>query len=342
MHTTDTTAADEAAMIDKLKATTALIRDWQISAGVSDRALPKRFPQIGSTRTWSRLYSGELDALNIEEQLGAVEAVWSLIEDLGKQVVSVARDDLSLVANFRQAYLTARSQRSTPARVIFVLADTSCGKSTAIDLHQKKWGATNIVIEGTDTWGNRSRPFLKALLVKLGVPINNQDSTADMLDKAVGKINSCSLDLVVDEAHHLRPEMLNALISLVNRTRAIVSLFAMPTLWQKLQMKAWEEVRQLTGNRMAALIAYDRPLAADVCKMLDAGLIGHTIDPKALMAEAESLAKRAPALGNMAFIREILFRAVSAGDIGSLDAKGLHDIGIATENARSIRKGAVK
>ncbi len=337
-----TTAAEEAAMIEKLKATTALIRDWQTSAGVSDRALPKRFPQLGSARTWSRLYAGDIESLNIEEQLGCVEAVWSLIEDLSKQVISVARDDLSLVANYRQAYLTARSQRSTPARVIFVLADTSCGKSTAIDLHQKKWGATNIVIEGTDTWGNRSRPMLKALLEKISVPINNQDSTTDMLDKAVAKINAGSLDLVIDEAHHLRPEMLNTLISLVNRTKAIVSLFAMPTLWQKLQMKAWEEVRQLTGNRMAALISYDRPLAGDICKMLDAGLKGHRIDPKDLLAQAEDYAKRAPSLGNMAFVREILFRAVSAGDIGSLDAKGLHDISVATENARSLQKGIVK
>lgn len=311
------------------------IRDWQQSRDLSDNALLKRYPSLGSTKTYKKLLDGDYAELDLERQCANYEAAWALIEASGtERAAAPLHDDLTLAVQVRQAYLNARSNRHSPARVVFVLADTGAGKSSACQSLQKNWGKGLVVVEATAVWGERPLPFLRALLTALGRSGEVQESANALLEKCIAALSERHVDVAIEEAQHLRPQMLDTLKTLVNRSPGVFVLFALPTLWAKLEQRAYEEVRQLKGNRLSAVIRQPLLPEADVARLLDRGLSGHTIrrEPAAkgelsdLDAVARKLAGTAPRFGNFAFIRDVIARAAELGDVPTLTAERLVEI----------------
>jgi hypothetical protein len=100
---------------------------------------------------------------------------------------------------------------------------------------------------------------------------------------------------------------LNVVKTLVNQTPGEFILIAVDTIWRRLETAAFEEARQLTGNRLAERIQLDKECkASDIGKMIKARV------PAAETFAADwttRLAHHAPNYGRFAFVRDVLKRA---------------------------------
>ncbi len=112
--------------------------------------------------------------------------------------------------------------------------------------------------------------------------------------------------LAIDEAHHLGPICLNTCKTLINQTPTEIVLLALPTLWRRLERAAYEEVKQLLGNRLAERIKVAGLREADVRRILHKR--AKVDDPRAPAA----LLKEATTRGNLAFVSAVCARIASA------------------------------
>ena len=85
----------------------------------------------------------------------------------------------------------------------------------------------------------------------------------------LAKLRTRSVTLAIDEAHDLGPRCLDTVKTLINQTPTRVVLFAWPTLWRRLERGAFEETRQLLGNRLAERIKIGALREADVRRLLE-------------------------------------------------------------------------
>ena len=137
--------------------------------------------------------------------------------------------------------------------------------------------------------------------------------------------------LVIDEAHHMGVKCLNQLKTFINRTPGEFVLLTYPTLWKRLEQRAYHEARQLTGNRLAERIKL-KVLPEDVKKFIGrrVPLCVSTLNGR-LDQVIELLATTAPRHGNFGFIREVCDRVLTLSEgtdgpsfeqfVGAIDAE---------------------
>jgi DNA transposition AAA+ family ATPase len=235
-----------------LRDTARRIAAYQEPQRLSDTALVKTFPDLGSTKTYRRILNDDLAELDLEKQLASYRAVWALIESLAAQRGSRDEDlydDFTGLAQFKKALLDAMHERS-PARLIIVEGDTGTGKTSIRRVVQNRYGTRLLCIEATVAWGDSPMAMLGAIIKAAGgreLPA----SQADRFDKVVELLNATRRCLAIEEAHHLGVRLLNLLKSLMNLTPGEFATLAYPTLWARLEKAAYHEARQLTGNRLA-------------------------------------------------------------------------------------------
>ncbi len=303
---------------EALKALGRKIRDYQEARGFSDKEMERRFGGIGSTKTYKRILAGDLSELDLERQLANYRAVWALIEATAgaDEVQEALYDDLTPVVLLRRAMLAILKETGN-ARVVLMEGDTGTGKTCALRRLVEKYGQRILPIQAWDCWGDSPMALLGAILTALG----EQDQPLAMvprLEKVIRRLRAQRVCLVIDEAHHLGPHQLNTIKGLVNDTPGEFVLLAMPTLWKRIERAAWEEVRQLTGNRLAERIKLGGLREADVRRLLErrAGVT----DSRAV----RKVASEAAARGNLAFVREVARRLAEKREPGQ--APELEDV----------------
>jgi DNA transposition AAA+ family ATPase len=171
----------------------------------------------------------------------------------------------------------------------------------------QKFGQRILWIEAAAAWGDKPNALLGSILAALGIkPSEWPISQFERLERVVERLKSSRLCVIIDEAHHMGPDCLNTVKTLINRTPGEFILAAMKTLWNRLERDSYQEVKQLTGNRLAERIKLSLR-ETDVKKLLDRRL--------AVLPAAESkkaltlLMAKAPHNGNLAFVREVCKRA---------------------------------
>ena len=60
------------------------IRHWQEAKGFTTSKMLRRFPTLGSDRTYGRLVAGDVDEMDVEKQLVNYRSAWALIEAVGE------------------------------------------------------------------------------------------------------------------------------------------------------------------------------------------------------------------------------------------------------------------
>lgn len=292
---------------NRLRALARRVADYQEAAKLSTEALVKKLPTIGSSKTYKRILDGDLAELDLERQLSNFEAAVAWIESTGNESAEEEEiyDDLTAAISLRRALLQTQKEAGN-ARAIFVLGPSGAGKTCARRSVMQKFGARILLIEATVAWSDSTNAMLGAILRALGVrdiPLVQ----SDRLIKVVEKLSDTRRALFIEEAHHLGPKCLNLVKTLINQTPGEFVFFAIDTLWRKLETAAFEEARQLTGNRLAERIDLGREM-----KARDIGLL---IDRRVtLAADAErgkiidSLLHYAPNYGRFAFVRDTLCR----------------------------------
>ena len=312
---------------DELVALAQRARAWQEQRGYSDTELLRRMPGLGSTKTFSRVLKRDLAELDIDRWLSEYRAVLAVIESLsGREQKEVELfEDMTTVVQLRRALVEIIEEKSI-RRVVLVEADSGLGKSSGLTLLQRKYGQSILVVEALIAWRDNPNSLLGAVLEALGVTDMPLSSEARMR-MVLAKLRARSVTLAIDEAHDLGPRCLDTVKTLINQTPTRVILFAWPTLWRRLERAAFEETRQLLGNRLAERIKIGSLREADVRRLLDrrAGVV----DP----AAAAKLLEAAPTRGNLSFVDAVCARLARA----ERDGKPTHEevlAAIAAEVAR--------
>jgi hypothetical protein len=282
------------------------VREYQAARALSFAQLQKRLPGIGSDRTYNRILNGDLAQLDMEQQLANYRAVVALLESLGdvKEESEPLYEDLSPVVCLRKAVLEAMRE-SGNARLVLLEGDTGMGKTSARKLLLEKFGQRLLWIEATVAWSDSPMAMLGAILLAQGVK-NPPLNVMWRLNEVNSRLNGQRIALIIEEAHHLGPKCLNLIKTLINGTPGEFILLALPTLWRRLERDAYEEVRQLTGNRLAERIKLPGLRESDVKKFLARRLGDLNGDTDKAV---KMLIHHAPRHGNMAFLRDVCRRA---------------------------------
>jgi DNA transposition AAA+ family ATPase len=295
---------------EELKDLALRIHEYQVGKKLSDNALFKKFAGIGSTTTYKRILAAELKELNLEKQLANYRSVCALIEAIGEELEDAEElfADLLGPLELRRAFMETATQASL-GRVIIVEGDTGTGKTKAAAILVQNVGGRFLWLEASVAWGDKPNALLGDLLRALGEK-EMPASTNDRLRQVLHKLKASRVGVVIDEAHHLGPNCLNLVKTLINQTPGEFILCAMATLWNRLERAQYQEVKQLTGNRLAERIKLQLR-ESDVRKLIDRRLTGLNGEMKAAVAVCMD---KAPQRGNLAFVRNVCRRAADAAD----------------------------
>lgn len=289
------------------------IHAWQKSEGLSDSEMLRRFRGLGSDKTYKRLVSGNAAELDAESWLAKYAAVVRLIESMDEIRANEEDEILTLsgVNAVRRALLPVFKERDNN-RLVFVQGDTGTGKSTIIKWLVLTYGDKLATVECFKAWGDNPNAFLEDVMHALNLAVTHDCSSAASKQRAIiTELKQTRRCLCLDEAHHLGPRCLDVLKALINQTPGEFVAFAMPTLWNRLKQSAYEECRQLTGNRLAERVSLElKP--TDIAKLLTQRL-GLTAEAP---TAAKLLADAAARHGNLAFIRDVITRVRKANKGG--------------------------
>jgi type II secretory pathway predicted ATPase ExeA len=212
-------------------------------------------------------------------------------------------EDLSTVIQLRRALVEILECHSI-RRVVLLEGEGGLGKSSALTLLQRKYGQRILLVEATDVWNDNPNSFLGALLDAFGVR-DQPASRDDRMRMVLRKFRDYRIALAIDEAHHMGPHCLNTCKTLINQTPGEIFLLALPTLWRRLERAAYEEVKQLLGNRLAERIKIGELREADVRKIL--ARRAKVDDARS----AQAVLKEARTRGNLSFVAAVCERLIS-------------------------------
>lgn len=287
------------------------IRSYQAARKLSDNAMVKKFAGLGSTKTYSRIIGDDLAELDLERQLANYRAVWALIESLGSDESEdeLLTEDLTAVRQLQKALFEVFKAKGVN-RLVLVEGDTGMGKSSARRMLIEKYGQRLLWIEATDVWNDNPGAMLASLLAAKGEK-DIPTMVTEKLRKVLKVLNESRVCVFIDEFHHLGPRCLNLLKTLINQSPGEFVGLALPTLMRRMEREAYEEARQLTGNRLSDRIRMELR-ESDIAKIIALRV------PYADAADNKNVIKmlmdRAPRYGNLAFVRDVCRRVLDLAE----------------------------
>lgn len=298
-----TPAQNETDTASQLRTTAGNIEVFRKDLNLTKAALLRQYPELGTDKTYGKITSGDLSQLDLDKWFEQYAHVWNQIQHDEQGADDGLIECLSAPVELCRSYLETRTEKGN-ARFILILGDTGVGKSSAIRVMQSKpYGGLMAVVEASDAWRGQhgtAGPLLNTIGAALGMkglPTRKDEK----LNEIVAKLQGQRRCLVVEEAHHLCPQGLNTIKTLINLTPVIVVATAIPALWDRVagSKAAWAEVKQLVGNRLAERIVITLS-DADIAAFLERRDTG--LSAADLRKAASRLKEEARTLGNMKFV----------------------------------------
>lgn len=301
------------------------ILEWADANDLTQAGLLKQHGALGDKETMKAVLAGKCD--DVEKWLVNYRAVAAVIGGGGEEgEADPLYENLSTTKAVRGQFTRLKMSR-TLAKLVIVEGDTGMGKTSAGKIIVKKMLDLNPVasihtIEASAAWGDRPNAMISTMLKALGMPDTSRSQAARM-DKLVDAANERPVVFIIDEVHDVGVRCLRVLKTLLSQTTMKVVLLTHPRLFRDLERENWDDVGQLTGNRLVARVNLGRIQDSDVEIILLNRLPALEGDTK---AAAGALARAAAGNGNFAFVREVLVRvqrqqakakglAVTAADI---------------------------
>ncbi len=281
--------------------------DYKAKHDLTTTRLIREFPGLGSDKTLGLIASGDpakLEDLDLERWLAEYRATIGMMRTLEEKKArkDEVYDDLTTVKHLRLAVMEAMTDRSN-SRLVLAVGPSGSGKSTALEMLQKKYGAKRVLLlEADETWKSPG-PMLDAIAHAHG-RTDLPPSLAGKLAVVLGDMRDSRVCLAIDEAHHMGVSALNLIKTLINRTPCEVVLAAMDSLMKRLEWGSYEEVRQLTQNRLAERVRYGMPASADVGAMV-IRRTGFTPEK----SQVETLGAKAAKNGHLKFVTLVCRKA---------------------------------
>ncbi len=298
----------------------ATVQEWWLAQKQTDKTFTKadlfvRFPDLGSDKTFGRFLKGDFADTDttLDAWHAAYAAVVRQLEEFGERDRSAGAVDtltLSGLEKAKEAYL-ALTGETTSRRLLVVTGESGTGKTCIVNFLQKRWGSRVRAVEVTNVWQDKPNRLLTAIAEAVGLnPAGLPASGAEKLDLLVKHLNARRTCLILEEGHHMGPQMLDTLKTLLNKTPGEFIVVAIPTLLRRLQMAAYEQARQVFNSHRLAGTLTLKLQTADVAALLTAGL-GELPGLKAL-ADWLCDPARAPRHGNLGFIRDVVATVATA------------------------------
>jgi hypothetical protein len=289
------------------------IESWWQEQMREDESLKKkdlflRFPDLGSDSRFGKFV--RCDFADTETSLADwhqdYTAVWNQIEDLGRARAAGGPrvlNSLSGVVAARKALIKLTAVNST-RRVCHITGESGTGKTCIVESLRARWGSRVVVVECTNVWNDKPNRLLRAICEAVGLKAAGHTvAGADLLMALRIWLCSTRTCLVFEEAHHMGPNMIDTVKSLVNCTPGEFVFISIPTLMRRLQMAAYEQARQLfNSHRLFSTIKLSLT-PADAALMLEdrLGKFEGVKDAARWLCEAT----RAPRHGNLGYIRDV-------------------------------------
>jgi len=300
------------------------LAEWADANELTQSELLKEHGALGGAKIFNAALAGRCE--DVEHWLSSYRTVTSVIAPSDELEADPLYEDLSTTKAVRGQF-TRLKMSKTAAKLVIVEGNTGMGKTSAGRIIVKKMLDLNPVscihtIEASAGWGDRPNAMISAMLKALGMPDTSR-SQAARLDKLIDAANERPVVFIIDEVHDVGVRCLRCLKTLLNQTTMKIVLLTHPRLFRDLERENWDDVGQLTGNRLVARVNLGSIQEKDVAIILKNRLPGLNGESE---AAAKTLAAAASGNGNFAFVREVLVRVqrwqaktkpkhVTAGDI---------------------------
>lgn len=265
----------------------------------------RRYRGLGNDSTFGKILLGKLNDLKVSKWLGlylGVKATLEIIRGKGKRKETIYHD-LSMAVKMEDAYMDVSAEASV-ARFAIGLAPSGCGKSSAMRALVNRYSSGIKVVEASVSWADRPARMLGELMQTFGdeQPPTQHYLVSELVVKTLRQ--QSEICVVIDEAHHMGPECLNTIKTLINKTHASFIALSLPTLWARLTRSSYEDVIQLTGNRLKT--RFDGVLElGDVRLLLSRGVVWENGEGDVAEA-APLLTAKCAGRGNLAFTRAVV------------------------------------
>jgi DNA transposition AAA+ family ATPase len=291
------------------------IETYRADIGWTKAKFLDAYSELGTDKTYSKIVQGKLAELDLNRWLTNYQHVWESIQTGPRQrSTPVLSDKLRGPVEICRAFLEAKDETDN-SRMLLLIGDSGIGKTSAIEVLQTKpYGRDIVCTQATAIWKNKDNkgtalPLLKAIGAALGKK-DMPEARADLLVEITAMLNQRRRPVVIEEAHHLCPDGINAIVTLINLTPSVFILTAMPELWDKLESskQAWSECKQITRNRLAERIVLqlrESDIALLMGELLK-GLPGVT--EEGLAAAASKIKPEASIKGHLKFVTKVCKR----------------------------------
>jgi len=267
----------------------------EIQGKESDKAFATAKLSVSET-VWYRIKNGKYQADDHTRVLRKLTADLSGITDDEALTGSIKRKRilaLSYVTEARDALNMAFAEERN--RIVIVLADTGGGKTTIAKSIERDFSSRTAMVEATETWRNSYLAGIQDISRACGIP-EPKNNTRLAQDELITELKKSPRIIIIDEGNYFGAACLNLVKSIVNQTRSIVVILAMPKLWKTITYARNEEARQLR-NRAAAILEFNKVKLADVRLAMKAAVPNWSSLNGSSEAAAKAITQAANAFG---------------------------------------------
>lgn len=305
-----TTITNTEAAQQELREIALTIREYAEAEEISIKELLRAYPALGSDKTFGVLCKGDFSELKAENWLAAYRGVLDEMSDSGE--ADPLYEDLTTTREVRKQ-ITRLKLSKTLAKLVIIEGFTGSGKTSAARIIATKYnGMTStrqiFTIEASAGWGDRPNAMLSAMLKALGRSDGGR-SQAARLEKLCEILAERPVMFIIDEVHDFGVRCLRVVKTILSTTPTKIILLAHPRLFTNLERENWDDLSQLTGNRLLARIHLGTLTVEDAETLLQRRLPAPGLNGE-LREAATVVANAALNNGNLAFVREVVVRLI--------------------------------
>jgi len=261
---------------------------------------------LGSDKTFGKILKRDFSEMKVEERVESYRHVLNQLQDVGEEDgPEPVYSDLVGPTAVRKG-LTRMMITRTVARVGVIEGESGTGKTSCLQVCRNIYGKRIVETEARSAWNDRPNAFLGQILIDLGEQ-PGRNNAADRCQKVENALKQTRRCLMIEEAHHLGPRLIDVTKSLINQTKTEAVLAAIPTLLKRVEREAYEESLQLFRNRLGFRVLL-KMHSSDIEKLLRRRCPLPGIDNDDLKAASELLKLNGPRHGHYALVREVCRR----------------------------------
>jgi hypothetical protein len=252
----------------KLDATHHVVaRLIEIQGTASDANFAKRLP-IDSTN-WTRVKNGTYGAADHSRVLAKLSAA---LDDILDEIAITSGSTetpilpLSHITRTRKALNIAFAEDRN--RLVICLTDTGGGKTSIAKSIQRDFPARAAAVEASEPWRNSYLAGIHAIGEKIGIQEDLRNNARRDEKTLIDELSANPRIITIDEGNYFGHATLNLVKLILNNSRSIVVIFAMPVFWNYITRASFHEARQLR-NRAAGILKFEVLKPSDVKLVLE-------------------------------------------------------------------------